>query len=427
MVWKDVLRVDGVLAWYLGLEESMIVERNELYLRDLLWKRVGLDADLIDFPAAVRWPSPLWSSCLSALQLESPEGSYSSSRGAQSWQLQQGFLEQQVKEAHRRDCAACRQRTKERKQARQQEKERVTQTKEREQARQQEKERVTQDEERVVRAEKERKEDSEKLERERERAAAEKLEAERRVQQAEIKAAARAKAETQKLERRLARVQADRERLRDQLKKADPPSRDHLRRKSTQQQQPVQRAAITVHDVMETGLFSHDALKELASPIHGKGLGTKVAFVEGDTILTVLLPDVEVPAGYDRKGGGYTCMGHIMHTDGLGALVIDPSKTMRGTIPACRAFMEIGLLRLLNHSLTPNAKLQIGGGGERMKPWWYERAGGVEYGWWYECSIVARADIAVGAEVTIEYANPPEEAVRPQPPKRASKRSRRRY
>ncbi|CAM9126142.1 unnamed protein product, partial [Sphacelaria rigidula] len=159
---------------------------------------------------------------------------------------------------------------------------------------------------------------------------------------------------------------------------------------------------------MEKDLFSHDALKDIDSLIHGKGLGTKVAFAEGDTLLTVFLPDVDVPAGYATKGGGYTCVGHIMHTDGLGALVIDPSKTMRGTVPACREFMEIGLLRLLNHSFTPNTKLVIGGGGERMKPWWYERAGGVEYGWWYVCSIVARAHIAVGAGVTIEYADPPE-------------------
>lgn len=71
------------------------------------------------------------------------------------------------------------------------------------------------------------------------------LEAKRREQQAEINAAAQAKADTEKLERRLARVQQDRERLRDQLKKASPPSRDHLRR-STQQQTPVQRPAITV-------------------------------------------------------------------------------------------------------------------------------------------------------------------------------------
>lgn len=287
------------------------------------------------------------------------------------------------------------------------------------------------------------------------------LEAERREQQAEINAAAQAKADTEKLERRLARVQQNRDKLRDQLKKASPPARDHLRR-STQQQPPVQRPALTVsacsrcftgccrkqcphtmrviqtnaadfplqinqvHDVMENDLFSHDALKEMNSLIHCKGLGTKVAFAEGDTLLTVVLPDVDVPAGYEKKGGGYTCMGYIMHADGLGALVIDPSKTMRGTIPACRAFMEISLLRLLNHSFAPNAKLVIHGGGGRMKPWWYERAGGVEYGWWYECSIVACADIEVGAEVTIEYADPPKGAKRPQPPKRASKRSRRR-
>ncbi|CAB1097487.1 unnamed protein product [Ectocarpus sp. CCAP 1310/34] len=297
----------------------------------------------------------------------------------------------------------------------------------------------SQDAERVAQAEKKRKEESEKLVREREREAADKakeendelrrklatLEAKRREQQAEINAAAQAKADTEKLERRLARVQQDRDKLRDQLKKASPPARDHLRR-STQQQPPVQRPALTVHDVMEKDLFSHDALKEINSLIHCKGLGTKVAFAEGDTLLTVVLPDVDVPAGYEKKGGGYTCMGYIMHADGLGALVIDPSKTMRGTIPACRAFMEISLLRLLNHSFAPNAKLVIHGGGGRMKPWWYERAGGVEYGWWYECSIVACADIEVGAEVTIEYADPPKGAKRPQPPKRASKRSRRR-
>ena len=164
---------------------------------------------------------------------------------------------------------------------------------------------------------------------------------------------------------------------------------------------------------MDKKLFFHDELREIDSRIHCKGLGTKVAFAKGDTLLTVYLPDVEVPAGYEKRGGGYTCMGHIMHTDGEGALVIDPSKTMRGTIPACRAFMEIGFLRLLNHSFTPNAYIVIHGGGQGMAPWWYESAGGVEYKWWYECSVVAREDIAVGAEVTIKYADPPKKAKRP--------------
>ena len=75
---------------------------------------------------------------------------------------------------------------------------------------------------------------------------AKQVEAEKREQQTEVDAEAKlAKANMQKLERRLAKVQQDKEKLREKLKKATPPSRDHLRR-STHQQPPVQRGAITV-------------------------------------------------------------------------------------------------------------------------------------------------------------------------------------
>lgn len=110
MVWRDVLHVDGALAQYLRLKESMPVEGNEPYLRDLLHKRVQSDTDLLFFPQAVMWPSPLRSGCLSALRLKFQEGFPSSSRDAQSWKLQEDFLTEQVKGAHRRDCAASRQR-----------------------------------------------------------------------------------------------------------------------------------------------------------------------------------------------------------------------------------------------------------------------------------------------------------------------------
>lgn len=152
-------------------------------------------------------------------------------------------------------------------------------------------------------------------------------------------------------------------------------------------------------------MFQHGGLEEIVSDIHGNGLGTRVEVREGCTLLSVQLPDVDVPKDYDRTDGGYTCMGHIMHRDGAGALVIDPGKTIRGSVPACKAYMEIRLLRLLNHSFAPNAKILV----EEASgvPSWYERAGDVEYKLWYNCSVIALSDIAAGEEVTIEYADPP--------------------
>lgn len=97
-------------------------------------------------------------------------------------------------------------------------------------------------------------------------------------------------------------------------------------------------------------------------------------------------------------------MGHVMHKDGRGALVIDPGKTIRGTVPACKAYMEICLLQLFNHSFTTNAKIVVGEASR--SPSWYECAGDVEYKLWYECSVVALSDIAAGEEVTIEHADP---------------------
>jgi len=90
MTWKDVFIVDGALAQYLRLTEAMAVR-----LREVVLSKSGLSA----FPGAAMWPSPLWSSCLSAL------GDIDSE---QSWELQRGFRQEQTKMAHRRHCATNR-------------------------------------------------------------------------------------------------------------------------------------------------------------------------------------------------------------------------------------------------------------------------------------------------------------------------------
>ena len=108
--WSDVLRVDGELAQYLRLKESMVVKGNEAYLCDEILTRVQSDTDLSLFPDADKWPSPLWSFCLSALRLELHENHRSSSRDAQSWRLQQGICAEQGKMVHRRHSAESRQR-----------------------------------------------------------------------------------------------------------------------------------------------------------------------------------------------------------------------------------------------------------------------------------------------------------------------------
>lgn len=104
------MRVDGALAKYLRLEEGMTVEGNESYLREILRERVRSDTDLSLFPRRSCGHHHCGAGAFRSLQLEVQKGSSFSSRGEKSWKLQQFFLAEQAKEAHRRNCAASRQR-----------------------------------------------------------------------------------------------------------------------------------------------------------------------------------------------------------------------------------------------------------------------------------------------------------------------------
>lgn len=180
------------------------------------------------------------------------------------------------------------------------------------------------------------------------------------------------------------------------------------------------------HDVRDGGLFQHGELEKIASTNHRDGLGTKVEGREGRTLLALRVPEVDVPKGYDRRGGRYIYLLYgACNAKGWRrkrALVIDPGRTIRDSVPACKAYLEICLFQLLNHSFTPNAKIVVGEASG--SPSWYECAGDVEYKLWYECSVVALTDIAAGEEVTIEYADPPKGVKRQQPPHSGQKRLR---
>lgn len=95
-----------------------------------------------------------------------------------------------------------------------------------------------------------------------------------------------------------------------------------------------------------------------------------------------------------------------MHKDGQSALAIDPGANMRGNLWSCKADNEIRLLRLLNHSKSPNVKLDVQ---EACTPKWFEPVGHVQYGTWYTMSIKAIKQIFKGEELLIEYAQVPEE------------------
>lgn len=79
---------------------------------------------------------------------------------------------------------------------------------------------------------------------------------------------------------------------------------------------------------------------------------------------------------------------------------------MRGNVFACEADNDIRLLRLLNHSKSPNVELSVG---DAATPDWFEAIGGAEYGPWYTCSIKALENIEKGVELTIKYAGAPAE------------------
>lgn len=87
-------------------------------------------------------------------------------------------------------------------------------------------------------------------------------------------------------------------------------------------------------------------------------------------------------------------------------MAIDPGSKMGGNVWACRADNDLRLLRLLNHSGSPNVKLDVD---EAATPFWFEPVQGVKYGPWYTCSIKTVKKVRKGDELLIKYADAPGE------------------
>lgn len=148
--------------------------------------------------------------------------------------------------------------------------------------------------------------------------------------------------------------------------------------------------------------WAHEKVVCKRSKIAGNGLFSKGAVDKGQDVFAALLPDEPVESAFTNAD--YSCYSHIMHADGQSALAIDPGRNMRGNVFACEADNDIRLLRLLNHSKSPNVELFVG---DAATPDWFEAIGGAEYGPWYTCSIKALENIEKGVELTIKYADAP--------------------
>jgi len=159
-------------------------------------------------------------------------------------------------------------------------------------------------------------------------------------------------------------------------------------------------------DFRDEAIFHDLEVVKRKSAIHGTGVFSPDGHAKGAVVLRVLIPGKAVKKGFASASGGYDPYQHIMHRDGLGVMLIDLGVRMRGNFGACREDYRTGVLRMLNHSKTPNVGVCPATAAE---PGWYEPVG-EKYTEWYECSLVALREVQAGEELVIRYAVPPKGA-----------------
>ncbi|CAM9091267.1 unnamed protein product, partial [Laminaria digitata] len=140
------------------------------------------------------------------------------------------------------------------------------------------------------------------------------------------------------------------------------------------------------------------------SQIEGHGAFLKRGASKGTTVHTSVLPSSEFNDDFTIEQ--YDCCYHVMHRDKSGVVYIDPGALFRGNLMGCLEDMGSRVIRLLNHSSSPNAELCFGGA---APPDWYEptQAGQAVITSWYTCSLVTRRPVEAGEELTICYAKFP--------------------
>ncbi|CAB1097484.1 unnamed protein product [Ectocarpus sp. CCAP 1310/34] len=181
------------------------------------------------------------------------------------------------------------------------------------------------------------------------------------------------------------------------------------REKAQEPDQPKEMAALhfrSMHDeVPFVWLKEHFEVEEKPSQIEGHGAFLKRGASKGTTVHTSVLPSSEFSDDFTIEQ--YDCCYHVMHGDKNGVVYIDPGALFRGNLMGCLEDMGSRVIRLLNHSSSPNAELCFGGA---APPDWYEptRAGqAAVITSWYTCSLVTRRRVEAGEELTICYAKFP--------------------
>ncbi|CAM9665378.1 unnamed protein product [Ectocarpus sp. 12 AP-2014] len=204
----------------------------------------------------------------------------------------------------------------------------------------------------------------------------------------------------------IARALRENEQYRSKTRRVTLPRR--CKEKVQEPDQPKEMAALhfrSMHDeVPFVWLKEHFEVEEKPSQIEGHGAFLKRGASKGTTVHTSVLPSSEFNDDFTIEQ--YDCCYHVMHGDKSGVVYIDPGALFRGNLMGCLEDMGSRVIRLLNHSSSPNAELCLGGA---APPDWYEptQAGQVVISSWYTCSLVTRRPVEAGEELTICYAKFP--------------------